>query len=112
MNVVPMSARLFFSSGDLMADRRFDFARDLRQEERARLGIVVGDQHGFEHQLDRLQVEQPQLRIVRLRPGFIFKRQVATEIRRLFLGPLVPGALLRSWLMPVCPAIPGLCQRQ
>ena len=62
-----------------------------------------------ERQLDRLQAEQPQLRIVRLRPGLIFKRQAATEIRRLFLGPLVPGALLRSWLMPVSPAIPGLC---
>src|ERR1700730_9008181 len=30
-NVVPeMPARLFLSSGDLMADRRFDFARDLQ----------------------------------------------------------------------------------
>jgi UDP-glucose 4-epimerase len=61
-----------------------------------------------ERQLDRLQAEQPQLRIVRLRPGLIFKRQAATEIRRLFLGPLVPGALLRSSLLPVSPAIPGL----
>src|SRR6202051_3414396 len=26
----PMPARLFLSSGDLMADRRFDFARDLQ----------------------------------------------------------------------------------
>jgi predicted TPR repeat methyltransferase len=30
MNVVPMPARLFFSSGNMMADRRFDFARDLQ----------------------------------------------------------------------------------
>src|SRR6266852_8078953 len=29
-NVEPMPARLFLSSGDLMADRRFDFARDLQ----------------------------------------------------------------------------------
>src|ERR1700704_1717721 len=29
-NVVTMPARLFLSSGDLMADRRFDFARDLQ----------------------------------------------------------------------------------
>jgi predicted TPR repeat methyltransferase len=29
-NVVPMPARLFLSSGDLIADRRFDFARDLQ----------------------------------------------------------------------------------
>src|SRR5258708_19643414 len=29
-NVEPMPARLFLSPGDLMADRRFDFARDLQ----------------------------------------------------------------------------------
>ena len=28
--VVPMPARLFLSSGDLLADRRFEFARDLQ----------------------------------------------------------------------------------
>jgi nucleoside-diphosphate-sugar epimerase len=61
-----------------------------------------------ERRLDRLQAEQPQLRVVRLRPGLIFKREAATEIRRLFLGPLVPGPLLRSSLAPVCPAVPGL----
>ena len=61
-----------------------------------------------ERRLDRLQAEQPQLRIVRLRPGLIFKREAATEIRRLFLGPLVPGVRLRSSLVPVCPEVPGL----
>jgi predicted TPR repeat methyltransferase len=30
MNVEPMPARLFLSSGDLVADRRFEFARDLQ----------------------------------------------------------------------------------
>jgi predicted TPR repeat methyltransferase len=30
MNAEPMPARLFLSSGDLVADRRFDFARDLQ----------------------------------------------------------------------------------
>ena len=58
-----------------------------------------------ERQLDRLGAEQPQLRIVRLRPGLIFKREAASEIRRLFLGPLVPGALLRSSLVPVVPSV-------
>src|SRR5580704_12900258 len=29
-NVEPMPARLFLSSGDMNADRRFDFARDLQ----------------------------------------------------------------------------------
>jgi nucleoside-diphosphate-sugar epimerase len=61
-----------------------------------------------ERQLDRLQAVQPQLRIVRLRPGLIFKREAATEIRRLFVGPLLPRALLRSSLLPVFPAVPRL----
>ena len=61
-----------------------------------------------ERQLDRLQAEQPHLRIVRLRPGLIFKREAATEIRRLFLGPLLPRPLLRTSLVPLCPAVPGL----
>jgi nucleoside-diphosphate-sugar epimerase len=61
-----------------------------------------------ERQLDRLEAEQPQLRVVRLRPGLIFKREAATEIRRLFVGPLLPRALMRSSLVPVCPAVPGL----
>ncbi len=61
-----------------------------------------------EGDLDRLAAEQPWLRIVRLRPGLIFQRSAATEIRRLFLGPLLPGALLRSSLAPISPDIPGL----
>jgi UDP-glucose 4-epimerase len=61
-----------------------------------------------ERDLDRLAAEQPQLRIVRLRPGLIFQRSAATEIRRLFIGPLLPGALLRSGLAPISPDIPGL----
>ncbi len=61
-----------------------------------------------ERDLDRLAAEHPRLRIVRLRPGLIFKRQAATEIRRLFAGPLLPGALLRSAFAPVSPAVAGL----
>ena len=61
-----------------------------------------------ERQLDQLAADQPGLRIVRLRPGLIFQRSAATEIRRLFAGPLLPGALLHSRLAPVSPAVPGL----
>jgi UDP-glucose 4-epimerase len=61
-----------------------------------------------ERDLDLLAEEQPQLRIVRLRPGLIFQRSAATEIRRLFIGPLLPGALLRSSLAPISPDVPGL----
>ncbi len=61
-----------------------------------------------ERELDRLEREQPSLRVVRLRPGLIFKRDAATEIRRLFLGPFLPRALLRSRLVPFTPDVPGL----
>jgi UDP-glucose 4-epimerase len=61
-----------------------------------------------ERQLDALQSREPGLRVVRMRPGLIFKRAAATEIRRLFVGPLLPRAILRSELIPVSPAVPGL----
>ena len=61
-----------------------------------------------ERTLDDLEREHPQLRVVRLRPGLIFKRQAATEIRRLFAGPLLPGRLLRPGLIPLVPDHPRL----
>lgn len=36
------------------------------------------------------------MRVVRLRPALIFKRESATEQRRYFGGPFVPGSLLRG----------------
>jgi nucleoside-diphosphate-sugar epimerase len=61
-----------------------------------------------ERLLDRLEREQPGVRVVRMRPALIFKRGAATEIRRLFAGPLLPGALLRPGLIPIVPALPRL----
>jgi UDP-glucose 4-epimerase len=61
-----------------------------------------------ERQLDRLEREHPELRVVRLRPGLIFKREAATEIRRLFAGPFLPGSLLRPQLIPIVPDHPRL----
>jgi UDP-glucose 4-epimerase len=61
-----------------------------------------------ERMLDRLEREVPGLRIVRLRPGLIFSRTGASEIRRLFLGPLFPNALARRGLIPIVPRIPRL----
>jgi UDP-glucose 4-epimerase len=61
-----------------------------------------------ERQLDALEHEHSRMRIVRLRPGLIFKRSAATEIRRLFAGPLLPTSLLRSGLAPFAPDVPGL----
>lgn len=61
-----------------------------------------------ERELDRLEREHPDLRVVRMRPALIFKAQAATEIRRLFAGPLLPGSLLRPGLIPFAPDIPRL----
>ena len=58
--------------------------------------------------LDRFEAEHPDIRIVRLRPGLIFKREAATGVRRLFIGPLFPNALLRRSLIPAVPNIKDL----
>src|SRR5215207_5010604 len=47
-----------------------------------------------ERMLDRFERERPEVRVVRLRPGLIFKREAATGIRRLFAGPFLPSPLL------------------
>src|SRR5947209_10561065 len=43
-----------------------------------------------ERLLDRLEREHPHMRVVRLRPGLIFKAEAATELRRRFAGPVLP----------------------
>jgi UDP-glucose 4-epimerase len=58
--------------------------------------------------LDQLEREHRDVRVVRLRPGLIFKRGAATGIRRLFAGPLLPGGILQPGLIPVVPDISGL----
>lgn len=62
----------------------------------------------LERFLDGFEREHPDLRVVRMRPGFIFKRESASEQRRLFAGPLLPGALVHPALLPVIPDLPGL----
>jgi nucleoside-diphosphate-sugar epimerase len=44
-----------------------------------------------------------QMRVVRMRPALVFKREAAAEIRRLFAGPFLPSPLLRRRLIPVVP---------
>ena len=58
--------------------------------------------------LDEVERDAPQLRVVRLRPGLIFKREAAQEIRRYFIGPLLPSPLVRRGLIPVIPNLPRL----
>ena len=61
-----------------------------------------------ERVLDAFERESPDVRVVRLRPGLIFKRESAEEQRRYFAGPLVPTSLVRRGLVPLVPDIPGL----
>jgi UDP-glucose 4-epimerase len=61
-----------------------------------------------ETMLDSFENEHPDMRVVRLRPGLIFKREAASEVRRLFIGPLLPSFLLREWLIPIVPNTSGL----
>jgi UDP-glucose 4-epimerase len=58
--------------------------------------------------LDTVELQTPGLRVVRLRPGLIFKRDAAQEIRRYFAGPLLPSPLVRPGLIPVIPDVPRL----
>jgi UDP-glucose 4-epimerase len=62
----------------------------------------------LERVLDAFEREHPKVRVVRMRPGFIFQQRSASQQRRLFAGPLVPGRLARPGLIPVVPGIPGL----
>jgi UDP-glucose 4-epimerase len=50
-----------------------------------------------------LDAFEDRLRVVRLRPALIFKREAASEVRRLFAGPLLPSPLVRPNLIPILP---------
>ncbi|WP_406387573.1 NAD-dependent epimerase/dehydratase family protein [Streptomyces sp. NBC_00887] len=62
----------------------------------------------LERVLDTFELRHPQIRIVRMRPGFLFKEQAASEQRRIFAGRYVPGTLLRPDLLPFVPDLDGL----
>jgi nucleoside-diphosphate-sugar epimerase len=61
-----------------------------------------------ERLLDLFERDHPQVRVVRLRPALTFKKEAASEIRRYFLGPLVPGSLARADVIPVVPKVKRL----
>lgn len=61
-----------------------------------------------ERLLDRFEHEHVGVRVVRLRPGLIFRRESAVGIRRLFLGPLFPGSLMRPELIRLVPKLERL----
>lgn len=57
-----------------------------------------------ELRLDLFELQAPDVRVVRLRPALIFKREAASAIRRLFVGPLLPNRLVNRSLIQVVPA--------
>ena len=56
-----------------------------------------------ERMLDDFENEIDQVRVVRMRPGLIFKRESASSQRRLFAGPLLPNFLIRRAAIPIIP---------
>jgi nucleoside-diphosphate-sugar epimerase len=62
-----------------------------------------------ETMLDAFERREPEVRVVRLRPGLIFKAEAGSEIRRLFAGPFLPGFLVRRRLVPIVPRVARLC---
>ncbi len=61
-----------------------------------------------ERRLDRFESENPGIRVVRIRPGLVFKSEAAQGIRRLFGGPLVPTLLARPSLINLIPEMEDL----
>ncbi|GAQ60321.1 SDR family oxidoreductase [Streptomyces scabiei] len=62
----------------------------------------------LERALDSFEHEHPGVRVVRMRPAFLFKRESASEQRRVFGGRFLPGPLARPELLPFLPDVPGL----
>ncbi|MEV0379241.1 NAD-dependent epimerase/dehydratase family protein [Nonomuraea sp. NPDC050643] len=72
-------------------------------------GAAYGREKAYvERVLDVFEHDHPGIRVVRMRPGFIFQRAAATEQRRLFGGPFVPRRLIKAGRVPFVPDIPGL----
>ncbi len=61
------------------------------------------DKATVEAMLDRLEGAHPTMRVVRMRPGLIFRRDAGREIARYFLGPLVPRSMVRPRYIPAVP---------
>ncbi|WP_406729073.1 SDR family oxidoreductase [Streptomyces sp. GD-15H] len=62
----------------------------------------------LERTLDTFERDHPGTRVVRMRPAFLFKRESASEQRRIFGGRFLPGPLVRPDLLPFLPDILGL----
>jgi nucleoside-diphosphate-sugar epimerase len=61
-----------------------------------------------ERRLDRFEAENEGVRVIRVRPALVFKREAAEGIRRLFGGPFFPSFLARPELINYVPRIENL----
>jgi len=59
-----------------------------------------------ERLLDGFEATHPDVRVVRMRPAFLFTRAAASEQRRIFAGPFVPNFVARR--VPLLPYPTGL----
>ncbi|MEV5438412.1 SDR family oxidoreductase [Streptomyces sp. NPDC052682] len=62
----------------------------------------------LERALDTFERDHAGIRVVRMRPAFLFKRESASEQRRIFGGKFLPGPLMRPEMLPFLPDVPGL----
>src|ERR671915_1211665 len=87
--------------------------KDRRVDESWPTGGVPTSYYGrhkaeVERRLDRFETEAPEVRVVRMRPGLVFKKEAAEGIRRLFAGPFFPSVLANPALINVVPDIENL----
>ncbi|MCC5033682.1 NAD-dependent epimerase/dehydratase family protein [Streptomyces sp. WAC 00631] len=61
-----------------------------------------------ERVLDAFEQDHPAMRVVRLRPGIVFRRESAAQQRRIFAGPLLSRRMVRPSRYPAMPDLPGL----
>ncbi|MEI7056656.1 NAD-dependent epimerase/dehydratase family protein [Nocardioides sp. CCNWLW239] len=61
-----------------------------------------------ERALDAFACDHPEVRLVRVRPAFVFQRSAASEQRRIFGGPLLRPAFVDRRRIPVVPVPAGL----
>lgn len=61
-----------------------------------------------EAMLDRFEAQHPDVRVVRLRPALTFKRAAAAQIKRYFVGPVIPPWAIRPSVLPMLPWPAGL----
>ena len=73
-----------------------------------RTSFYSRDKAEVERRLETFEAEHSEIRVVRLRPSLIFKREMGTEVKRLFTGRWVPHPLISRRTIPFVPDTPRL----